>query len=153
MKSLYLKDAAAEIGVAPITLKRWLLSGKVGDVKRDRNGWRLFTKDDIKIIKKYGHLIQEPPKQLSIPGLISETNDNTATFRDSAFNGNKKLPFHRWVPWIAGFSAEFVEDCFRKYLPKKNPSELTILDPFAGVGTTLVEVYVFKWFWTNWIRN
>ena len=32
-----------------------------------------------------------------------------------------------------------MEDCFRKYLPKKNPSELTILDPFAGVGTTLVE--------------
>ena len=139
MKSLYLKDAAAEIGVAPITLKRWLLSGKVGDVKRDRNGWRLFTKDDIKVIKKYGHLIQEPPNQLSIPGLISETNDNIATFRDSAFNGNKKLPFHRWVPWIAGFSAEFVEDCFRKYLPQKDPSELSILDPFAGVGTTLVE--------------
>ena len=139
MKSLYLKDAAAEIGVAPITLKRWLLSGKVSDVKRDRNGWRIFTKDDVMRIKKYGHMIQEPHNQMYIPGLISETNDNISIFRDSAFNGNKKLPFHRWVPWIAGFSAEFVEDCFRKYLPKKNPSEITILDPFAGVGTTLVE--------------
>ena len=48
--------------------------------------------------------------------------DKTASFRDSAFNGNKKLPFHRWVPWIAGFSSNFVEDCFRNYLDPSIPS-------------------------------
>ena len=65
----------------------------------------------------------------------------TNGFRDSSFAKNKNLPLHRWVPWIAGFSAEFVEDSIRQYLPDKN-SECWVLDPFAGVGTTLVEAYL-----------
>jgi hypothetical protein len=43
------------------------------------------------------------------------TNE-TSGFRDSAFKNNKDLALHRWVPWIAGFSAEFVDDCLRRYL-------------------------------------
>lgn len=142
MESLFIKEAAREVGVAPITLKRWLLTGKVTDVNRDRNGWRIFTKDDIQRIRGYEHKIQEPSEQLYFAGMKPEDSEKSYTFRDSAFNGNKKLPFHRWVPWIAGFSAEFVEDCFHKYLPDKNPKETTILDPFAGVGTTLVEGFL-----------
>ncbi len=57
-----LKDAAAEIGVAPITLKRWLLDGKVAEVARDRNGWRLFTEADVGRIKRYALTIREPDK-------------------------------------------------------------------------------------------
>lgn len=65
----------------------------------------------------------------------------TNGFRDSSFAKNKNMPLHRWVPWIAGFSAEFVEDSIKKYLPKKD-SDCWVLDPFAGVGTTLVESYL-----------
>lgn len=65
----------------------------------------------------------------------------TNGFRDSSFGKNKHLPLHRWVPWVAGFSAEFVEDCIRAYLPTKLDT-VWILDPFAGVGTTLVESYL-----------
>src|SRR5260370_8590827 len=63
-------------------------------------------------------------------------------FRDPAFGKNKELPLHRWVPWVAGFSANFVEDCLDAYLPlTKSREDIWILDPFAGVGTTLVEGY------------
>ena len=65
----------------------------------------------------------------------------TNGFRDSSFAKNKNLPLHRWVPWIAGFSGEFVEDCLRTYLPKRD-LDCCVLDPFAGVGTTLVQSYV-----------
>jgi hypothetical protein len=66
----------------------------------------------------------------------------TSGFRDSAFGKNKELPLHRWVPWIAGFSADFVEDCLSGYLPfTKSRENVYVLDPFAGVGTTLVEAY------------
>jgi 16S rRNA G966 N2-methylase RsmD len=65
----------------------------------------------------------------------------TNGFRDSSFAKNKNLPLHRWVPWIAGFSAEFVEDAIKRYLPRKD-SNAWVLDPFAGVGTTLVESYL-----------
>ncbi len=60
-------------------------------------------------------------------------------FRDSAFTKNKELPLHRWVPWIAGFSAQFVDDCFHKYLASE--ANAVVLDPFAGVGTTLLEAH------------
>lgn len=48
-----INQAAKEIGVSAVTLKRWLISGKVEDVGRDRNNWRVFTTEDIDRIKKY----------------------------------------------------------------------------------------------------
>ena len=60
-------------------------------------------------------------------------------FSDSAFADNKQRPIHRWVPWIAGFSSEFVRDAFNRYLPNRSTEMATVLDPFCGVGTTLIE--------------
>ena len=56
-------------------------------------------------------------------------------FRDPAFMANRETPVHRWVPWIAGFSRQFVQDALTRHLPGPG----VVLDPFAGVGTTLVE--------------
>jgi DNA modification methylase len=61
--------------------------------------------------------------------------NNGSSFNDPAFAGNKTLPIHRWVPWIAGFSSAFVKDVLERYLDGTG----TVLDPFCGVGTTLVE--------------
>jgi DNA modification methylase len=70
--------------------------------------------------------------QLSLPTLADESTEG---FGDPAFTGNKGLPIHRWAPWIAGFSASFV----REALDRRLQSRGTVLDPFCGVGTTLVE--------------
>jgi DNA modification methylase len=59
-------------------------------------------------------------------------------FGDTAFTRNRQEPLHRWVPWIAGFSAGFVQEVFDA-ARLGDPADVTILDPFAGVGTTLVE--------------
>lgn len=48
-----LQDAAKEIGVSAITLKRWFLNNKIDDVQRDKNNWRVFTPADIERIKKF----------------------------------------------------------------------------------------------------
>lgn len=64
--------------------------------------------------------------------------NNHSNFSDPAFSSNKTKPIHRWVPWIAGFSKEFVNDSINRYIEGNG----TILDPFAGVGTTLVESHV-----------
>ena len=58
-------------------------------------------------------------------------------FRDPAFMANRDAPVHRWVPWIAGFSRQFVQDALARHLPEQGAG--VVLDPFAGVGTTLVE--------------
>ena len=55
-----LTEAAKRVGVSPITLKRWLLNKKVGEVVRDRNGWRIFTAADIERIRRYATTRQEP---------------------------------------------------------------------------------------------
>ena len=67
-----------------------------------------------------------------------KTNGHTE-LRDAAAAQNKSLPVHRWVPWIAGFSAQFVEDAIEGYLSKTGRGQHQVLDPFAGVGTTMVE--------------
>ena len=61
-------------------------------------------------------------------------NDRGA-FRDPAFMSNRETPVHRWVPWIADFSRQFVQDALTRHLPGPG----VVLDPFAGVGTTLIE--------------
>ena len=68
--------------------------------------------------------------------ISSATSDNGSSyFSDPSFANNKTQPIHRWVPWIAGFSSSFVKDVLNKYLEDQG----TVLDPFCGVGTTLVE--------------
>jgi DNA methylase len=70
---------------------------------------------------------------------------NGSGFRDPAFAENKLAPVHRWTPWIAGFSAQFVEDVFREYIPKTSSRSPVVLDPFAGVGTTLVQAMLHNY--------
>ncbi len=59
----------------------------------------------------------------------------TGNFHDLAFTANREAPLHRWVPWIAGYSKTFVEEALARHV--NAPS--VVLDPFAGVGTTLIE--------------
>lgn len=56
-----LAEAAVMVGVAPITLKRWLLTEKVAEVSRDRNNWRRFTDADVRRIKQFADTTT-PPK-------------------------------------------------------------------------------------------
>lgn len=79
--------------------------------------------------------------QTQLSGAITEetfpiVNGKKTSFSDPAFSKNKTLPIHRWVPWIAGFSSDFVNDVIMEYIPCHRG---VVLDPFAGVGTTLLE--------------
>lgn len=68
-------------------------------------------------------------------GELMPAKANGTGFSDPSFAVNKESPVHRWVPWIAGFSKTFVSDAIERHMHRKG----SILDPFAGVGTTLVE--------------
>jgi len=52
------------------------------------------------------------------------------------FRSNETLPIHRWWPYVQGYSAEFVAGVLSA---DDLPRGATVLDPFAGSGTTLVE--------------
>jgi predicted site-specific integrase-resolvase len=69
MSTYRLSAAAKLIGVAPITLKRWLLSRRVDEVHRDRNGWRVFTVDDVTRIKAYASTLR-PPSEAKVASSV-----------------------------------------------------------------------------------
>ncbi len=60
------------------------------------------------------------------------------SYGEASSSHNKTLSMHRWANWIAGFSGEFARSAITRFLPHARQAQ-TVLDPFAGVGTTLVE--------------
>jgi excisionase family DNA binding protein len=51
-KRTYTTEEAAEIlGISKSTILRWLKQGRIEEVRRDRNGWRVFTAADIEHIQ------------------------------------------------------------------------------------------------------
>jgi len=75
------------------------------------------------------------------PELFFEAKDVALTHarfngRSGAFGDNLSLPVHRWYRYSAGFSADWVRSVIRDRCP--NTKTVSVLDPFAGVGTTLL---------------
>ena len=53
-KPFFTAGEVAELaGVHRLTLLRWIREGKLADVQRDRNGWRLFSKEIAQQIVDY----------------------------------------------------------------------------------------------------
>ena len=78
-------------------------------------------------------LVSEP---VSEPGVQIELLPFSG-FRDTGFSENRDRALHRWVPWIAGFSGSFVAGVLDAVRNRRR--RMRVLDPFAGVGTTLIE--------------
>lgn len=95
-----LTQAAAEIGVSAITLKRWLLAGKVAEVTRNRNGWRVFAEADIRRIRLFAKSSQSAYPEVSGGSLTVGEDDNLFTVA-SFFSG------------IGGFDLGFEQQGFR----------------------------------------
>ena len=57
------------VGVAPITLKRCLLDGRIDEVARDRNNWRVFTDEDVERIREYVNATRPPTATPLFDGL------------------------------------------------------------------------------------
>lgn len=69
------------------------------------------------------------------PVVTKMSEKNSKNSRSGTFIDNMKLPIHRWFRYSAGFSAEWVRLMIEQ---EKKISKPTVLDPFAGSGTTLL---------------
>ena len=49
-------------GIARATLYNWLKKGKIPEVPRDRNNYRIFSEKDLQGILDYKNLIKKPIK-------------------------------------------------------------------------------------------
>lgn len=140
---LNLKEAARFVRVSERTLRE---KAKACQVPCQRVGreWRFLRKaledwlaGTIPELEDGTGAVCDPEGQIPLPGV--RTTDELArdSFGDTAFTKNREKPVHRWVPWVAGFSASFVGEILDQELARL--PKLALLDPFAGVGTTLVE--------------
>lgn len=71
------------------------------------------------------------------PTLPEDTNTSSLTNRSGSFVDNMSLPIHRWFRYSAGFSANWVRSLIQERT-KRGLEINKILDPFAGVGTTMI---------------
>lgn len=58
---------------------------------------------------------------------------------DISFRANKRLPIHSWFGYVAGYDAKFVRSVIEEYCQQPEEYTPTVLDPYCGSGTTLVE--------------
>jgi excisionase family DNA binding protein len=142
---LTVRDAAQLFGVDEKTVYRLIERDGLPAFKVGRQ-WRLRASDLEAWIDGQVHA-REAGAAYAVgqTALFAQGGEGSAAprapklgFSDSAFTENADLPVHRWVPWIAGFSAKFVQEALDRYLPPDRSSGVPcVLDPFAGVGTTL----------------
>ena len=67
---------------------------------------------------------------------VVSTKNASLNGRSGAFVDNMVLPVHRWFRYSAGFSADWVRWLVRNR--RGESSSFAVLDPFSGVGTTLL---------------
>ncbi len=141
---LNLAEAAHFIRVSEKTLRNMARSGRIPCRKVGRE-WRFLRYSLEEWLAGVGPAtsVEEPSPLYQQAPLFTETvgtrtTDGKAGFADTAFTKNRNEPLHRWVPWIAGFSSSFVSQIL-EHISSGEAREVTVLDPFAGVGTTLVE--------------
>ena len=136
---LTLAEAAQYIRVSAKTMRQLARDGRVPGRKVGRE-WR-FLRSALEGWLSNSVSPTPAPERDPRPSEVAEPDGqyglSLGGFSDTAFSDNHKKRMHRWVPWIAGFSGSFVMDVIQDAAP--NGRRLNILDPFAGVGTTLVE--------------
>jgi len=130
-------------GVHRDTLLRWLRDGRVPEPARDRNDWRVFTRDEAESIVQYA---------------AGRRDDRPTTLREVRARYGHAAPYAEGVAKLTEIDWDFVDAKtgylthsihpypakFIPQIPNTLIQELssvgdTILDPFCGSGTSLVE--------------
>lgn len=136
------KKVAEMAGIHRDTLLRWLREGRVTEPKRNRNGWRVFTEEEAQTIVDYANKNFDAPLQVNetqalyqiyqpYAGAISRLKEVDWDFKDA----NTGYLTHSIHPYPAKFIPQIPKTLIRELASVGD----TILDPFCGSGTTLIE--------------
>jgi excisionase family DNA binding protein len=137
-KLLTTRQVAETAGIHRDTLLRWLREGRIKEPARDRNGWRVFSTSEVNKIVKYSEntstktlIAEEPELKYSFSKKISRLKEVNWDFADSSTN----YLTHSIHPYPAKFIPQIPKTLIRELASTGD----TVLDPFCGSGTTLVE--------------
>ena len=127
-------EAAKKLGVHRDTLLRWLRTEKCAEPARDHRGWRTFSSDNIELISSQIISESEPPKYRNRK--ISNLKNIGWDFSDAKTD----YLTHSLHP----YPAKFIPQIPNALIQELSSVGDTILDIFAGSGTTLVEALTLK---------
>lgn len=100
----------------------------------------VYNQDKLAAVKQSDRSLFSQPFEAARNGALSTNSSTKRHLSNPHFADNKTYPVHRWVNWIAGFSWKFAGEVIDRYIPPgTDRSKEIVLDPFAGVGTTLIE--------------
>ncbi|NKQ34956.1 MAG: MerR family DNA-binding transcriptional regulator [Chloroflexi bacterium] len=134
------KQVAHMAGIHRDTLLRWLREGRITEPSRDRNGWRKFTREEAQAIVHFAWQIngntaqkvkESDPLYLTTPDAISRLAKIDWDFADASTS----YLTHAIHPYPAKYIPQIPKALIRELASIGD----TVLDPFCGSGTTLVE--------------
>ena len=128
------------------TLLRWLREGRIPEPGRDRNGWRVFTPEEAQAVVRYA----QNGQQISATAGVS-LKESKLIYVVSPVSRLQGLDWD-FADAQTGYLTHSLHPYPAKYIPQI-PNALiqelssvgdTVLDPFCGSGTTLVEALLLK---------
>ncbi|HEY3762023.1 MAG TPA: DNA methyltransferase [Verrucomicrobiae bacterium] len=134
---------AGRAGIHKDTLLRWLRQGVVREPKRNRHGWRMFTREEAEEVIKIAKAEQLP-------------SDTGIILRDSATEPTtvEKLKKVDWdfreaktsylTHGLHPYPAKFIPQIPNALIQELSDVGSTVGDVFCGSGTTLVEGMLLK---------
>jgi DNA modification methylase len=140
MNSFRTRDVAQQAGIHRDTLLRWLREGRIPEPGRDRNSWRVFTEEEARKVVEYASAVSDDN-----PTRVMEDRAQYGSYGEQV----EKLKHLDWDFVTA--DTEYLNHSLHPYPCKfipQIPNTLiqslssvgeTVLDPFCGSGTTLVE--------------
>ena len=131
------KDVARIAQVHRDTLLRWLREGRIPEPTRDRNGWRVFSEAETQAVVGYASKVTSA--ETNSPLLESKTTMATFGRLQSTnwdFADSKTLYLNHG---IHPYPCKFIPQIPNLLIQELSSLGETVLDPFCGSGTALVE--------------
>lgn len=131
-------EVASKAGIHRDTLLRWLREKKIPEPARDRNGWRIFSEQELDNIIRYAQSAHEFISQdanLQVDALHYKSLQYLQNINWDFDEDRTNYSIHGLHPYPAKFIPQIPKTLIRELAS----SGETILDPFCGSGTTLVE--------------
>ena len=132
------REVSKIAGVHRDTLLRWLREGKIPEPRRNRNNWRIFSQADLDQIVEFtqnGKNTQQLTRQGHREPLYS---DHIAKLEEMDWDfhaSNTSFLNHSIHP----YPCKFIPQIPNTLIQELSSIGDTVIDPFAGSGTTLVE--------------
>jgi DNA modification methylase len=142
-KRLSTSEVAGEAGVHRDTLLRWLRAGEVPEPRRDRHGWRVFSKKEAAVVVSYATSLQsaspryaELKEQAAPPASVERLQKINWDFSDA----KTSYLTHGLHPYPAKYIPQIPNALIQEFSTVGE----TVGDIFCGSGTTLVEALLLK---------